>query len=191
MAMMMAAVMARSAGAGLVVGPGLVDRPAPPHKMRGGFEPVQNPSSNFEPLFCAGDDGSENDDDTDGGGHQGLHVDLPRDGCMDITRPLVATWIGGGITAGDFDCDVGYQPQIWAKNHKACSTIVAAFNTRLGGSAFSCDHRIIVVEDTKANRTCWEKVAVLNAALKKLPPPPPPPPAPFSPAALLRGASWR
>ena len=39
----------------------------------------------------------------------------------------------------------------------------------------------LLVEDTRANRTCREKVAVLNAALNPSPSPPSPPPSPPGP----------
>ena len=62
----------------------------------------------YTPLYCAGGLGGSADDDDSVGesGHQGLYVNLTYAECTSITLPLLASFLGGTITAGDLRCYV-------------------------------------------------------------------------------------
>ena len=103
MAVIMAAAgLGAAAGAGPVVaglgaGAGPADRPAPPRNATA--------TAGFTPLYCAGLHGIEDDDSPSG--HQLLFVNLSPADCTATTLGLLATWLGGSITAGDLRCQVG------------------------------------------------------------------------------------
>ena len=93
------------------------------------------------PLFCAGFHGDPDDDDFAGAGQQGLWVNLTQSQCTASTLPLLASYLGANITAGDLGCLglMGGPPAyVVAASESACSRVPAAFNARLGGTAFSC-----------------------------------------------------
>ena len=149
----MAAMMA-SAAAGLGRVTGLVDRPG---------APLRNLIGGFTSLYCDGYSYDWNEEDDRPGVspiHQQLYVDLTRADCTSTTLGLLATWLGGGITAGDMHCLNGSPSDIYSSSSSACSTVVAAFNAKLGGASFSCYGVSILVDGA-----CREKVAVLNTGL--------------------------
>lgn len=143
-------------------------------------------AGSFTPLFCGGLHGYEDDDDIGGGGQQALFVRLSERDCISKTVPLLATFLGGNVTAVDLDCHgLSSVTFIRASTQSGCKLAATTFNSRLGGSAFVCSGTGIYVQDSKTNRTCREKVAILNAALNPTPPPLPPPPPPPGPRSCV------
>jgi hypothetical protein len=88
------------------------------------------------PIYCGPAPGPY------GGVH--MQVDLVQVDCASMMLPPLANFLGGGITAIDMRChnwnkNDGHPPQaVWGNTPSDCKTIVAALNSRLGGSAFLC-----------------------------------------------------
>ena len=116
-------------------------------------------------------------------------VRLSESDCISKTVPLLATFLGGNITAADLDCHgLKSVTFIRASTTSGCKLAATTFNGRLGGNAFVCSGTGIYVQDSRTNRTCREKVTILNAALNPTPPPlpaPPPPPGPPGPRSCV------
>ena len=89
-------VMMAAVGAGA----GLVDHPSHRNPRSGAGAPGT-------PLVCAGFEGGEYNTSASSSIVDSLSVNLSCTNCDSTTIPLVATWLGGGITAGDLICTVG------------------------------------------------------------------------------------
>ena len=99
MAMFSATVMATMVMMAAVgAGAGLVDHPSHRNPRSGAGAPGT-------PLVCAGFEGGVNTSASSI--VDSLSVNLSCTNCTSTTIPLVATWLGGGITAGDLVCTVG------------------------------------------------------------------------------------
>ena len=124
----------------------------------------RHPRSGAGVIFCAGGNANPDDDWVDG--NQVVLVDLSEGTCTSTTLPLLATYLGVGITAGDMNCNPGgpNSPHSFINANDAlkCRTIVAALNTRLGGSAFSCHGEAINVNADLCDAT----VAALNIGIR-------------------------